>query len=43
VLDPFVGFGTLGVEANRVGRHAVLIELNPEVAEIADHRLSTTR
>ena len=43
MLDPFGGSGTLSVAASRLGRHAVLIELNPKFAEIADHRLSTTR
>jgi DNA modification methylase len=40
VLDPFAGSGTTGVAANRLGRDAVLIELNPEFAKIARKRLA---
>jgi DNA modification methylase len=32
VLDPFGGSGTTGMVANRLGRRAVLIELNPDYA-----------
>ena len=39
VLDPFGGAGTTGLAADRHGRNAVLIELNPEYAAIADRRL----
>ena len=43
VLDPFGGSGTTGLVAADLGRHATLIELNPEYGEIAkarlDHRL----
>jgi DNA modification methylase len=41
VLDPFGGAGTTGLVADRLGRNAVLIELNPEYAEIARKRLSS--
>jgi DNA modification methylase len=40
VLDPFGGAGTTGLVADRLGRNAVLIELNPEYAGIAERRLA---
>jgi DNA modification methylase len=40
VLDPFGGAGTTGLVADRLQRDAILIELNPEYAEIASKRLS---
>ena len=40
VLDPFGGAGTTGLIADRLQRNAVLIELNPEYAEMARKRLS---
>ena len=40
VLDPFGGAGTTGLAANRLGRHATLIELNPAYAELAQQRIS---
>jgi DNA modification methylase len=39
VLDPFGGAGTTGLVAARLRRSAVLIELNPEYAEIARRRI----
>jgi len=39
VLDPFGGAGTVGLVAEQMGMAAVLIELNPEYAEIAKRRL----
>jgi DNA modification methylase len=39
VLDPFGGAGTTGLVADRLGRDAILIELNPEYAEMARRRL----
>jgi hypothetical protein len=39
VLDPFGGAGTTGLVADRNGRNAVLIELNPEYAEMAKNRI----
>lgn len=39
VLDPFGGAGTTGLVADRLGRDAILIELNPEYAAIADRRI----
>jgi DNA modification methylase len=40
VLDPFGGAGTTGLVADRLGRSAILTELNPEYAEIARKRIS---
>lgn len=39
VLDPFAGSGTTGLAADRIGRNAILIELNPEYADMARRRL----
>jgi DNA modification methylase len=39
VLDPFGGAGTTGLVAERLGRNATLIELNPEYADLARERL----
>lgn len=40
VLDPFGGAGTTGLVADRLKRNAVLIELNPEYAEMARRRIA---
>ena len=40
VLDPFGGAGTTGLVADRLRRDAILIELNPDYAEIARNRIS---
>ncbi|MEL6218892.1 MAG: site-specific DNA-methyltransferase [Pseudomonadota bacterium] len=40
VLDPFGGAGTTGLVAARHGRRAILLELNPEYAAIAQRRIS---
>lgn len=40
VLDPFGGAGTTGLVADRLGRDAVLIELNPDYADMARRRIS---
>ena len=40
VLDPFGGAGTTGLVADRLGRDAILIELNPAYAEMARKRIS---
>lgn len=40
VLDPFGGAGTTGLVAAKLGRDAVLIELNPEYAQLADDRIA---
>jgi DNA modification methylase len=39
VLDPFAGAGTTGLVADRLGRNAILIELNPEYAAMAHRRI----
>ncbi|MGM4987371.1 DNA-methyltransferase [Tardiphaga sp. 841_E9_N1_2] len=39
VIDPFGGAGTTGLVADRLQRDAILIELNPEYAAIADRRI----
>lgn len=39
VLDPFGGAGTTGLVADRLGRDAILIELNPEYAAMAEQRI----
>jgi hypothetical protein len=39
VLDPFGGAGTTGLVADRLGRNAVLCELNPEYAAMARARV----
>ncbi len=41
ILDPFGGAGTTGLVADRLGRDAVLIELNPEYAAIAERRIKS--
>ena len=40
VLDPFGGAGTTGMVAQRHGRRSILIELNPDYAEIARRRIA---
>ena len=40
VLDPFGGANTTGLVADRLGRSATLIELNPEYARLARERIT---
>jgi DNA modification methylase len=40
VLDPFGGAGTTGLVADRLGRSAILCELNPEYARLARERIA---
>lgn len=39
VFDPFLGSGTTLIECRRLGRHGAGVELNPEVAQVADRRI----
>ncbi|MTJ81752.1 MAG: site-specific DNA-methyltransferase [Telmatospirillum sp.] len=39
IIDPFGGAGTTGLVADRLGRDAILIELNPEYAAMAERRI----
>jgi tRNA G10 N-methylase Trm11 len=39
VLDPFGGAGTTALVADRLGRNAIICELNPEYVKIAKDRL----
>lgn len=39
VLDPFGGAGTTGLVADRLGRNAILIELNPDYVKMAERRV----
>ena len=41
VLDPFGGAGTTGLVADRLGRSAVLIELNPAYAALGQKRIAS--
>lgn len=41
VLDPFGGAGTTGLVADRLRRDAILIEINPEYAAMAERRIRT--
>jgi DNA modification methylase len=43
VLDPFGGAGTTGLVAELLGRNAILIELNPEYAEMARRRIDNAK
>jgi len=40
ILDPFGGAGTTGMVANRLNRNAILIELNPDYADMAENRIA---
>ena len=40
VLDPFGGAGTTGLVADQHGRDAILIELNPQYADMAQRRIA---
>jgi site-specific DNA-methyltransferase (adenine-specific) len=43
VLDPFIGSGTTGVEAEREGRNWFGIEINPQFARLAEKRIAAAR
>ena len=40
ILDPFGGAGTTALVADRLGRDAILCELNPTYAELAEQRVT---
>lgn len=40
VLDPFMGSGTTGIVANKLSRHFVGVELNPEYQAMATRRIA---
>ncbi|WP_313522573.1 site-specific DNA-methyltransferase [Shinella sp.] len=40
VFDPFGGAGTVGLVAEQLGLRSVLVELNPEYADIAERRIT---
>jgi DNA modification methylase len=41
ILDPFGGAGTTGLVADRLGRNALLIEINPTYAAMARERIAS--
>lgn len=41
ILDPFGGAGTTGLAADGLGRHAIMIELNPTYAAMAKTRVTS--
>ncbi len=43
VLDPFIGSGTTGVVAKRMGRHFIGIEINPKYCEYARRRIAEVK
>ena len=43
VLDPFSGAGTTALVADRLQRHAIGIELNPEYAAMSERRIAADR
>lgn len=43
VLDPFMGSGTTGIVAKRLGRNFVGCELNPEYVKLANKRINPYR
>lgn len=40
VLDPFGGSGTVGEVCNKLGRNAILIELNPDYLSLIEKRIN---
>jgi DNA modification methylase len=43
VFDPFGGAGTVGLVAEQLGLRSILVELNPEYADIAIRRIEATQ
>lgn len=42
IIDPFMGSGTTGVKAKKLGRNFIGIEINPDYVDIANRRLANT-
>lgn len=42
-MDPFSGAGTTALVADRLQRHAIGIELNPEYAAMSERRINGDR
>lgn len=40
MLDPFIGSGTTGLVAKKLGRNYLGIELNPDYIKIANDRIN---
>jgi DNA modification methylase len=43
ILDPFAGAGTVGLVASRLGRDAILIDLNPTYTAMAQERIDADK
>lgn len=43
VIDPFAGSGTTGIVADEMGQDAILIELSPKYARLAEQRIANAR
>ena len=43
VLDPFLGSGTTGAVAKRLGRNYIGIDLNPRFCELAQERIDKVK
>ena len=43
VLDPFIGSGTTGIVAKKMGRHFIGTEINPEYCEYARERIAKAK
>ena len=43
VLDPFMGSGTVGVVAEKLGRQFIGIELNPDYVKMAEKRINNEK
>ena len=39
ILDPFCGSGTIGLAADKLGRNAILIDINEDYAALAERRI----
>jgi hypothetical protein len=43
VIDPFAGSGTTGIVADEMGQNAILIDLSPKYARLAEQRIANAR